>query len=63
MDSFLDSCIRVAASSRDQNLRFDQVVNFVKKKLTIQLQEHIGQYLRDKVSPLLLTNLDTEINF
>ncbi|PWA94247.1 protein kinase-like domain-containing protein [Artemisia annua] len=61
MDSFLDSCIRVAASSRDQNLGFDQVVNFVKKKLTVQLQEHIGQYLRDKVAPLLLTNLDTEI--
>ncbi|GJW26893.1 serine/threonine-protein kinase SMG1, partial [Tanacetum coccineum] len=61
MDSFLDSCIRVAASSRDQNLGFDQVVDFVKKKLTVQLQEHIGQYLRDKVAPLLLTNLDTEI--
>ncbi|KAK9077291.1 hypothetical protein SSX86_005628 [Deinandra increscens subsp. villosa] len=60
MDSFLDSCIRVAASSRDQNLGFDQVVNAVKKKLSSQLQEHIGQYLRDKVGPLLLNMLDTE---
>ncbi|XP_024959316.1 uncharacterized protein LOC112500194 [Cynara cardunculus var. scolymus] len=60
MDSFLDSCIRIAASSRDQNLGFDHVVNAVKKKLSIQLQEHIGQYLRDKVAPLLVTMLDTE---
>ncbi|XP_076957542.1 uncharacterized protein LOC143633064 [Bidens hawaiensis] len=60
MDSFLDSCIRVAASSRDQNIGFDQVVNAVKKKLSSQLQEHVGQYLRDKVAPLLLTMLDTE---
>ncbi|XP_071733671.1 uncharacterized protein [Rutidosis leptorrhynchoides] len=61
MDSFLDSCIRVAASSRDQNLGFEQVVNAVQKNLSIQLHEHIGQYLRDKVAPLLLTNLDTKI--
>nr|XP_043627298.1 uncharacterized protein LOC122598883 [Erigeron canadensis] len=61
MDSFLDSCIRVAASSRDQSLGFDQVASAVKKKLTIQLQEHIGQYLRDKMAPVLLTVLDTEI--
>ncbi|KAF5814367.1 putative non-specific serine/threonine protein kinase [Helianthus annuus] len=60
MDSFLDSCICVAASSRDQNLGFDQVVNAVKKTLSSQLQEHIGHYLRDKVAPLLLTTLDTE---
>ncbi|KAL8264578.1 hypothetical protein R6Q59_022708 [Mikania micrantha] len=60
MDSFIDSCIRVAASSRDQNLGFDQVVNAVKTKLSSQLQEHVGQYLRDKVAPLLLTILDTE---
>lgn len=60
MDSFLDSCIRVAASSRDQNLGFDQVVNAVKTKMSSQLQEHIGQYIRDKIAPLLLTMLDTE---
>ncbi|KAL7583725.1 hypothetical protein Lser_V15G45780 [Lactuca serriola] len=61
MDSFLDSCIRVAASSRDQNLGFDQILNAVKKKLSIQLQEHIGQYLKDKIAPLLLTMLNSEI--
>ncbi|KAM7482555.1 hypothetical protein LguiB_007138 [Lonicera macranthoides] len=60
IDSFLDSCIHDAASSADQNLGFDQFVNVVKKKLETQLQEHIGQYLRHRVAPILLTRLDAE---
>ncbi|KAL4581244.1 hypothetical protein LXL04_017454 [Taraxacum kok-saghyz] len=61
MDSFLDSCIRVSASSRDQNFDFDQILNTVKKTLSFQLQEHIGQYLKDKIAPRLLTTLSSQI--
>ncbi|XP_059647736.1 uncharacterized protein LOC132294033 [Cornus florida] len=60
VDSFLDSCIHDVASSVDQNLGFDQLVNVVKKKLEIQLQEHIGQYLRERVVPILLARLEKE---
>ncbi|CAK9179737.1 unnamed protein product [Ilex paraguariensis] len=61
VDSFLNSCIHDAALSIDQNLGFDQLVNVVKKKLEIQVEEHIGQYLKERVVPILLTRLDKEI--
>ncbi|KAK4848883.1 hypothetical protein QYF36_018291 [Acer negundo] len=61
IDSFLDSCIHDAASSVDQNLGFDQLLNVVKKKLEIQLQEHVGRYLKERVAPSLLALLDKEI--
>ncbi|KAA8536147.1 hypothetical protein F0562_028625 [Nyssa sinensis] len=60
VDSFLDSCIHDAASSVDQNLGFDQLVNILKKKLESQLQEHIGQYLRERVAPILLARIEKE---
>lgn len=61
VDSFLDSCVHDVASSVDQNLGFDQLFNVVKKKLEIQLQEHIGLYLKELVAPSLLAFLDKEI--
>ncbi|PSS26075.1 Serine/threonine-protein kinase [Actinidia chinensis var. chinensis] len=60
LDSFLDSCIHDTASSVDRNLGFDQLLNIVKKKLEIQLQEHIGQFLKERVGPILLARLDKE---
>ncbi|KAJ0077716.1 hypothetical protein Patl1_36279 [Pistacia atlantica] len=61
VDSFLDSCIHDVASSVDQNLGFDQLFNVVKKKLELQLQEHVGLYLKERVAPSLLGSLDREI--
>ncbi|KAL2477059.1 uncharacterized protein Fot_46073 [Forsythia ovata] len=61
VDLLLDSCTHDVAASFDQNLGFDQLVNVVKKKVKIQLQEHIGQYLKERVAPILLTRLDREI--
>ncbi|ESW03895.1 hypothetical protein PHAVU_011G050300 [Phaseolus vulgaris] len=60
IDSFLDACIHDVASSVEQNLGFDQSLNFMKKKLEIQLQKHIGHYLKERVAPCLLTCLDKE---
>ncbi|KAF5448742.1 hypothetical protein F2P56_029247 [Juglans regia] len=60
VDSFLDSCIHDVASSVDQNLGFDQLFNVVKKKLEFQLQEHIGQYLKERVVPAFVALLDRE---
>ncbi|XP_074335178.1 uncharacterized protein LOC141672466 [Apium graveolens] len=60
IDSFLNSCIHDAASSADYNLGFDQLVNIVRKKLESQLQGHLNQYLRQRVSLALLTRIDTE---
>ncbi|XP_027910249.1 serine/threonine-protein kinase SMG1-like [Vigna unguiculata] len=60
IDSFLDACIHDVASSVEQNLGFDQSLNFMKKKLEIQLQKHIGHYLKERVAPSLLACLDKE---
>lgn len=61
VDLLLDSCIQAMATSFDQNLGFDQLVDVVKKKLKIQFQEHITKYLKDRVAPIFLTRLDREI--
>lgn len=61
IDSFLDSCVHDVASSVDQNLGFDQLFNVVKKKLEVQLQEHVGLYLKERVAPSILAFLDKEI--
>lgn len=60
IDSFLDACILEVASSVDQNLGFDQSLNFVKKKVEIQLQKHVSQYLKERVAPSFLACLDKE---
>ncbi|KAH6814874.1 hypothetical protein C2S51_023892 [Perilla frutescens var. frutescens] len=61
VDLLLDSCVQAMATSFDQNLGFDQLVDVVKKKLRIQFQEHISKYLKDRVAPIFLTRLDREI--
>ncbi|KAL8554396.1 hypothetical protein ACS0TY_002546 [Phlomoides rotata] len=61
VDLLLDSCIQAMATSLEQNLGFDQLVDVVKKKLRIQFQEHISKYLKDRISPILMKRLDTEI--
>ncbi|KAJ8766663.1 hypothetical protein K2173_001183 [Erythroxylum novogranatense] len=60
VDSFLDSCMHDVVSSADQNLGFDQLVNVIKKKLELQLQEHVGRYLKERVAPTFLAWLDKE---
>ncbi|KAL3814182.1 hypothetical protein ACJIZ3_015450 [Penstemon smallii] len=61
VDLLLGSCTHDVATSFDQNLGFDQLVDLEKKKTRNQLQDHICKYLRDRVAPILLTKLDTEI--
>ncbi|CAL9022136.1 unnamed protein product [Prunus brigantina] len=60
IDSFLDSCLNDVASSVDQTLGFDQLYNVVKRKLEMQLQEHLGRYLKERVGPSLLASIDKE---
>ncbi|KAI3895751.1 hypothetical protein MKW98_025542 [Papaver atlanticum] len=60
MDAFLDSCIHDISSSMDHSFGFDQLYNVLKKKLQTQLQEHIGQYLRERVGPAFLACLEKE---
>ncbi|KAF7810932.1 serine/threonine-protein kinase SMG1-like [Senna tora] len=60
IDSFLDACIRDVASSVEQNLGFDQSLNFVKKKLEIQLHKHVSWYMKERVVPSFLACLDKE---
>nr|XP_011458374.1 PREDICTED: serine/threonine-protein kinase SMG1-like [Fragaria vesca subsp. vesca] len=61
IDSFLDSCMNDVASYMDQTLAFDQLFNVVKRKLEMQLQEHLRRYLKERVGPSLLASLDKEI--
>ncbi|KAG8368298.1 hypothetical protein BUALT_Bualt15G0031000 [Buddleja alternifolia] len=61
VDLLLDSCTHDVATFFDQNLGFDQLVDVVKKKLRNQLEEHISKYLKDRVAPLMLTQIDREI--
>lgn len=63
VDLLLDSCTHYVATSFDQNLGFDQLLDVVKKKIRNQFQEHIGKYLKDRVAPSFLTKLDREIDF
>lgn len=61
IDSFLDSCVHNVASTMDKNLGFDQLFNNVKRKLEMQLQDHILQFLKARVIPAFLACLDKEI--
>ncbi|KAL5562538.1 hypothetical protein UlMin_032285 [Ulmus minor] len=60
VDSFLDSCIHDVSSSVEKNFAFDQLFSLIKRKLKMQLQEHIGKYLKERVAPTLLACLDKE---
>ncbi|GER50411.1 serine/threonine-protein kinase SMG1 [Striga asiatica] len=61
VDLLLDSCVHDVATSFDQNLGFDQLVDVVKRKLRNQFQEHVSKYLRDRVASVFLTRLDREV--
>ncbi|KAL9174074.1 hypothetical protein ABFS82_02G028800 [Erythranthe guttata] len=61
VDLLLDSCTHYMATSFDQNLGFDQLLDVVKKKVRSQFQEHISKYLKDRVAPTFYTRLDREI--
>lgn len=61
VDSFLDSCVQDIASSMDQNLGFDQLLNIVKRKLEFQLQNQVGQYLREQVAPSFIASLEKRV--
>ncbi|XP_019454155.1 PREDICTED: serine/threonine-protein kinase SMG1-like [Lupinus angustifolius] len=61
VDYFLDTCIHDVALSLEQNLGFEQSLNFMKKKLEVQLQKHIGHYLKGRIAPCLLACLDEDI--
>ncbi|VFQ78326.1 unnamed protein product [Cuscuta campestris] len=60
VDSFLDSCAHYAGLPVAQNLGFDQLVDAVKKVIEPQLQKGVGQYLKERVAPLLLEMLEKE---
>lgn len=61
IDYFFDSCIHDVASFLDLNLGFDHLFSVVKKKLEIELQKQIGLYLKERVTPALLSLVDREI--
>ncbi|XP_030522831.1 uncharacterized protein LOC115735623 [Rhodamnia argentea] len=54
LDSFLDVCTHEVALSMDQKLGFDQLVNAARKKLVLQLEKHIGHYLKDRMLPIFM---------
>lgn len=60
IDSFLDSCIHGISSAVDLNLGLNQLYNILKKKLEIQLQKHLDEYLRERIAPALLERLESE---
>lgn len=60
LDFILDSCIHDISSSLDHSFGFDQLYNALKKKLEIHLQEYVGQYLKKRVAPALVSQLDKE---
>uniref|UniRef100_A0A7N0T1F2 non-specific serine/threonine protein kinase n=1 Tax=Kalanchoe fedtschenkoi TaxID=63787 RepID=A0A7N0T1F2_KALFE len=60
LDTLLDSCVHDPSSSLDQNMGFDQLYNKVKRKVESLLHRHIGQYLKERVVPVLLAWLDRE---
>ncbi|KAM6559139.1 hypothetical protein CsatA_028378 [Cannabis sativa] len=60
IDSFLDACIHDVSSYVDKNFGFDQLFSLLKRKLKMQLQVHIGKYLKERVVPTLLACLDKE---
>ncbi|XP_059068021.1 uncharacterized protein LOC131052623 [Cryptomeria japonica] len=61
IDASLDSCIRNVASAIDHNtLGFDQIVSIQKRKLEIQIEYYLDQYLRERLAPIFLECLEKE---
>ncbi|XP_068658136.1 uncharacterized protein [Aristolochia californica] len=60
VDTILDSCIHDISSSVEHSLGFEQLYNVLKKKIEILLQEHVFQYLKERIAPAFLALLDME---
>lgn len=60
LDTILDACIHDISSSVDHNFGFDHIYNDLKKKLRIHLQEYVVQYLKSRIAPALLAQLEEE---
>ena len=60
LDSILDSCIHDISSSIDHNFGFDQLYSALKKKLETHLQEYVSLYLKKRVAPALISQLEIE---
>ncbi|KAF6172570.1 hypothetical protein GIB67_007083 [Kingdonia uniflora] len=57
IDFFLDSCLHDIGSSVDH---IDQIYNVLNRKLKTYLREHVGEYLRERVTPAFLARLEIE---
>lgn len=60
LDSILDLCIHDISSSIDHNFGFEKLYSVLKKKLEIHLQECVGHYLKRRVAPALILQLERE---
>lgn len=60
MDSILDSCIHDLSSSVDRSFGFDQLYNVLRNKLVLNVQQHVGRYMKERVAPALLVQLEKE---
>eukprot|EP01018_Ginkgo_biloba_P002890 Gb_14475 [translate_table: standard] len=60
IDASLDLCIRDVSSTVDHTLSFDQIISSQKRKLEIQFESYLDQYLRERFAPVLLECLDKE---
>lgn len=60
VDSILDSCMHEISSFVDHNIRLDQLCHALKNKLELHLQEHLGQYLKERVAPAFLAQIERE---
>lgn len=58
--SILDLCLH-EISSTDHNFGIDQLYGSLKRKLMALLHEHAQQYLKERVTPSLVLQLDKEI--
>ncbi|KAJ4815070.1 Serine/threonine-protein kinase SMG1 [Rhynchospora pubera] len=58
--SIFDSCLH-EISSTDHNFSIDELYGSLKRKLMALLHEHAQQYLKERVSPSLVHQLDKEI--
>ncbi|CAM6124730.1 unnamed protein product [Calypogeia fissa] len=54
MDTLLNLCVQDASSNEDVTTGLDQILSHQKKRLEIQLQNFLDQYLRERVGPVIL---------
>ncbi|KAI4342363.1 hypothetical protein MLD38_027001 [Melastoma candidum] len=61
--SFMDSCIQSVNSSINMSFGFDQLLNVVKRTLVIQLEKQVGEYLKDRILPNLVSWLERKSEY